>query len=235
MVQSGYANENGLTLLELIVIIIVLVVIGHVAVTYLAHGFGNISGGMVGTYAGESGFALRHVGPVTGFSAVNGNHSDVMIEYPNPNPDNLGAVQMNVGLFIGDMGGVDFNKVNLYVIHAGGVETIPRKTAQPLICPGWMITNRFDVPSSSGPTGARIPRSLPAAGGNGTLSPASSLTGSDILYPGEQFELTICPANTTPPYQQFTITVNPPGSTQPPVALVSVPPDIKPVMELGSE
>jgi len=230
---ENHANESGLTGLELIVVIIILIVIGHVAITTLARGSGSRPEGMIGTFTGESGYALRHVGPVTGFSAVNGNRSDVMVQYPKQDAGNLGAVQMTVALFIGDMGGVDFDKVNLYVVNAGGVETIPRKTEPPLVCPGWMITNRFDVPTPSAATNGKLPKKLPATKASGGRPAVSSLTGADILYPDEQFELMVCPANTTPPYQQFTITVNPPGSTQPPVALISVPPVVQPVMSLG--
>ncbi|MFA4860287.1 hypothetical protein [Methanoregula sp.] len=235
MIRKNHANENGLTGLELIVIFIVLIVIGHVAITALAQGFKNPSEGMIGTFAGESGYAVRHVGPVTGFSAVNGNHSDVTVQYVKQDAGNLGAVQMNVALFIGDMGGVDFDKVNLYVVTADGVEKLSRKTGQPLVCPGWMITNRFDVPQPSPTAPGKLPKNIPAAKGTGGKSAVSSLTGADILYPDEQFEIMLCPTNTTPPYQQFTVTVNPPGSSQPPVALISVPMDVQPVMSLGSE
>lgn len=235
MMPHNHKGENGLTILELIVIILVLVVIGHVAIVTLSGMFKNPSEGMAGTFAGESGYTLRHVGPVTGFSAVNGNRSDVMIQYPQQDAANLGAVQMTVELFMGDMGGVDFDNVNLYVTKAGGVETIPRKTAQPLVCPGWMITNRFDVPQPAQVNAANLPKNIPTAGGAGSKPAVSSLTGTDILYPGEQFEIVVCPASTTPPYQQFAITVNPPGSSQPPVALITVPPMTQPVMSLGSE
>ncbi|MFA4877358.1 MAG: hypothetical protein WC586_08080 [Methanoregula sp.] len=214
---------------------IILIVIGHVAIATLTGALATPSKGMVGTFAGESGYALRHVGSVTGFSAVNGNCSDVTIQYQKQKPGNLGAVQMNVALFIGDMGGVDFDEVNLYVINSDGVEKIPRKTVQPLQCPGWMITNRFDMPSTTSSPEAKLPKNLPAANSGGGKIAVSTFTRADILYPDEQFELTICQTNTTPPYGQFTITVNPPGSTQPPVALISVPADIKPVMTLGSE
>ena len=235
MIPGNHANESGLTVLELIVIIIVLIVIGHVAIVTLTSALAKPSEGMVGTFAGESGYALRHVGPVTGFSAMNGNCSDVTIQYQKQDPGTLGAVQMNVALFIGDMGGVNFDNVNLYVINANGVaEKIPRKTANPLLCPGWMITNRFDVPSTTPSPGGKLPRNLPSAKTGGGKSAVSALNGADILYPDEQFELTICQTNTTPPYGQFTITVNPPGNTQPPVALISVPPDVQPVMTLGS-
>ncbi|WP_321505370.1 hypothetical protein [uncultured Methanoregula sp.] len=235
MTQKSRANENGLTILELIVIIIILVVIGHVAIVTLAQSFGSPSEGMVGAFAGESGYSVRHIGSITGFSAVNGNHSDVMVQYLKQDAANLGAVQMTVSLLIGDMGGVDFDKVNLYVVNSDGAETIPRKTVQPLICPGWMITNRFNVPQPAPLTAGKLPGNIPAAKKGGNRSAVSSLSGADILYPGEVFELMICPTNTTPPYQQITISVNPPGSTQPPVAVISVPPDVQPVMTLGSE
>jgi len=141
---------------------------------------------------------------------------------------------MNVALFIGDMGGVDFDRVNLYVVTADGVEKLSRKTMQPLVCPGWMITNRFDVPQPLPATPGKLPKSIPPAKGGGGTSAVSAITGADVLYPDEQFEIMLCPANTTPPYHQFTVTVNPPGSSQPPVALISVPADVQPVMSLDS-
>ena len=230
-------DEGGLTIIQLVVAILLLVLITHILtmVFFPAPGKGNPSEGMIGTFAGESGYALRPVGSVTAFSAVDGDRSDVTIQYPRQDPGNLGAVQMTVGLFIGDMGGVDFDKVGLYWAGGGVVEKIPHKTVQPLVCPGWMITNRFDVPSPAPAASGKLPRNIPAAKGHGSKPAVASLTGADILYPEEQFELVICPANTTPPYQQFTITVNPPGSAQPPVAVLTAPPMVQPVIPLGLE
>lgn len=228
-------DEGGLTIIQLVVAILLLVLVTHVLIMvfFPAPDKGNPSEGMIGAFAGESGYALRTVGPVTAFSAVDGDRSDVTILYPKQDPENLGAVQMTVGLFIGDMGGIDFDEVNLYWAGGGVVEKIPRKTTSPLTCPGWMITNRFDAPSPAPVVSGKLPRNILSAKENGSKPVVTSLTVADILYPEEQFELVICPTNTTPPYQQFAITVNPPGNVQPPVAVFTAPPMVQPVISLS--
>ncbi len=235
MVHRNYSDETGLTGLEVIVIILVLIVIGHVLITTLSKSPapGSPPPGMLGTYAGESGYAIRHSGPVTVFSAVNGRPSDVTVRFSHPDPTKLGAIEMTVALFMGDMGGVDFDKVALYWTTDTLVEKIPRKNTQPLVCPGWTIADRFDVPASTPANGVKLPNKVPIVKGMSKSAPNLSANVNDVLYPDEQFEIFVCPTNTTPPYQQFTITVNPPGSVQPPVAMITVPVMDQPVITLN--
>lgn len=231
----NHSDENGLTGLEAIIIIIVMIVIGHVIITTLSNGPapGTPPPGMLRTYAGESGFAIRHVGPVTVFSAVSGRPSDVTVRFPHQDPAHLGAVEMTVAPFIGDMGGIDFDKVGLYWATDVLVEKIPRKNTLPLVCPGWMIADRFDVPAGKPANSVKLPKKLPEMRGTSTSVTNLSANGNDILYPDEQFEIFICPTNTTPPYQQFAITVNLPGSVLPPVAIITAPVMDQPVITLN--
>jgi len=230
-----HSDDDGLTGLEAVMIIIVLIVIGHVIITTLSKGSapGNPPPGVLRAYAGESGYAIRHAGPVTVFSAINGRPSDVTVQFPRQDPAHLGAVEMTVALFIGDMGGIDFDKVGLYWATDTLVEKIPRKNTLLLVCPGWTIADRFDAPPSIPANSVKLPKKLPEMKGTSTSVPNLSANGNDILYPDEQFEVFICPTNTTPPYQQFTITVNPPGSVLPPVAIITAPVMDQPVITLN--
>ena len=139
---------------------------------------------------------------------------------------------MNVALFIGDMGGVDFDKVGLYWTTDTLAEKIPRENLQPLVCPGWTIADRFDVPAGTSANSVKLPKMLPFVKGTPKFASNLSANGNDILYPDEQFEIFICPANTTLPYRQVIITVNPPGSAQPPVAVITAPVMDRPVITL---
>jgi hypothetical protein len=116
---------------------------------------------------------------------------------------------MTVALFIGNTGGIDFNNVKVIWETNGVIERIPRKDIRPLVCPGWTIAGKFN------------------------MLPMETANGDNILDPNEQFEIFVCPTNATAPYQQFTVTINPPGSVLPPVAMVTTPPMVRPIITIS--
>ena len=165
-------------------------------------------GGILHAFMSDTGTMLRTVGSATAFSAVNGTPRDVDARYPVPDPGRMGSVEVNVALFLGSTGGVDFDNVRVVWVSNGIVETIPRVDARPLLCPGWTIVAKRNV----------IP--LKAANGN------------DILDPNEQFEIFACPGNSTAAYQQFALYISPPGNLVRPLVSTSAPRMIHPVMRL---
>ena len=60
-----------------------------------------------------------------------------------------------------------------------------------------------------------------------------SANGDNILDPNEQFEIFVCPTNTSAPYQQFSLTITPPASVLPPIIGATVPPMGQPIIPLS--
>lgn len=209
--HNPYSTEDAFTELELIVAIIVVILIGHGLLIFLSHdnGSSDPDTDIIRTYAGESGYAMRHVGSVTVFSSVDGTPSDVAVHYPLQDPMKVGATEFSVALFIGDMGGIDFDTVNVVWGSNGVSEKIPQKNSRPLSCPGWTIAGKYN------------------------MLPMQTADADDILEPNEQFEIFVCPSNTTAPYQKFSVTIDPPGLVLPPVVSATVPPMGRPVVTLS--
>jgi hypothetical protein len=206
MVQQS-KSEGGVTGFDLIAFILVIVLIVYIALNLNSNEI--VTGrGVLHAYVSNTGNLLQCVGPVTLFSATNGVQSGVDVRYRNPRPDQMGAVQLNVALFIGSMGGIDFDKVRVVWISNGVVETIPRNDMRPLICPGWTIVGKYNE------------------------IPSKSANGNDILDPGEQFEIFACPTDTTAPYQHFSLVISLPGSVAPPLVSASAPPMVYPIVRL---
>jgi hypothetical protein len=208
--RNRQTREDALTGLGIIVLILVLILLVYGVVTVFLPWQGNPhNGGMVHTFASNSGDLMRHVGPVHVFTAVDGTPSDVAVRYTHPDPGRMGAAEMTVALFIGDMGGVDFDNVRVVWVSGGIAETIPRKDSRPLVCPGWTIAGKYN------------------------MLPLKSANGDNILDPNEQFEIFVCPTNTTAPYQPFSLTISPPGNVLPPIVSATVPPMVQPVIPLS--
>jgi hypothetical protein len=208
--RNRQTREDALTGLGIIVLILVLILLVYGVVTVFLPWQGNPhNGGMVHTFASNSGDLMRHVGPVHVFTAEDGTPSDVAVRYPHPDPGRMGAAEMTVALFIGNMGGVDFDKVRVVWESGGIAETIPRKDSRPLVCPGWTIAGKFN------------------------MLPLKSANGDNILDPNEQFEIFACPTNTTVPYQQFSLTILPSGNMAPPIVSATVPPLVQPITSLS--
>jgi hypothetical protein len=203
-------TEDALTGLGIIMLILVIILLVYGTLVLFSPGQGGTQkGGILRTFTGDSGYLMRHVGPVNVFTAVDGTPSDVAVRYPHPDPGRMGAAEMTVALFIGNMGGVDFDKVRVVWESGGIAETIPRKDSRPLVCPGWTIAGKYN------------------------MLPLKSANGDNILDPNEQFEIFACPTNTTAPYQQFSLTILPSGNMAPPIVSATVPPLVQPITPLS--
>jgi len=208
--RNRHTPEDALTGLGIIVIILVIILVACGVLTCLFPWQGGpYKGGIVHTFASNSGDLMQHVGPVYGFSAEDGTASGVPVRYLHPDPGRMGAAEMTVALFIGNMGGVDFDNVRVVWVSGGIAETIPRKDSRPLVCPGWTIAGKFN------------------------MLPLKSADSDNILEPNEQFEIFVCPTNTTSPYQQFSLTIAPQGTLGPPIVSAKVPPVVQPIIPLS--
>jgi hypothetical protein len=208
--RNRHTTEDALTGLGIVVIVLVIILVAYGVLTCLFPSQGGpYTGGIMHTFAGNSGNLMRHVGPVYGFSAEDGTHSGVPVRYLDEDPGRMGAADLTVALFIGDMGGVDFDNVRVVWVSGGIAETIPKKDSLPLVCPGWTIAGKFN------------------------MLPMESADSDNILEPNEQFEIIVCPTNTTAPYQQFSLTIAPKGTVSPPIVSATVPPVVQPIIPLG--
>jgi len=200
-------KEEALTGFGIIILILGIILIFYI-VLVVRNPVMESGGGLLHAFMGDTGNMLRTVGPATAFSAVNGLPQDVDARYPKPDPGRMGSVEVNVALFLGNMGGVDFDKVRVVWVSNGVVEAIPRFDARPLLCPGWTIVAKYNV------------------------IPLKKANGDNILDPNEQFEIFACPRNTTAAYQPFSFAIYPQGNIVPPLVSTSAPPMVQPVIRL---
>lgn len=196
MIQKNPFRERAMTGFELIVLLVMLIVLIYfssvLAVSYLWPGSGG-NGGILPAITSVTGKMVRVTGPVTAFSSVDGNPTDVNAQYPMQNPRALGSIEADVALLIGDSGGIDFDRVNIIWVSNGVTEVLPHTNATPATCPGWMIAGKYNI------------------------IPLKSANDNDILEPGEQFEIFACPANTTPAYREFRVLLEDTGGMQSPL------------------
>jgi len=204
-------DDRAVTVLELIVFVLVLIAVAYLFVSLTnGHHPAGPGGdqGLIPAVAGATGKTLRIVGTVTAFAAADNNPPDVASQYPVPDSTRMGSLESSVALLIGDDGGVDFDKVNLVWIANGTAERIPRKDTRPLVCPGWTIAGKYNV------------------------IPMKSANSNDILEPGEQFMIFICPSTPLSAYQQFTVRVENSGGVQSPFLGGTAPVMNRPVISI---
>ena len=60
-----------------------------------------------------------------------------------------------------------------------------------------------------------------------------STNGDNILDPNGQFEIFVCPTNSTAPYQQFSLTITPTETVLPHIVSATVPPMVQPIISLS--
>lgn len=165
--------------------------------------------GTIAESAYQSGDHLEYVGSVFGFPAVSKTHGNADVKFTHPDPGKLGAVRMMISLFMGSTGAIDMDRVVVRWADRGSYEPIGQTSSRPLICPNWTITGKYN------------------------MLPGQSADSDNWLEPGEQFEILACPSAGVQPYGIFTLTLSPDGSAMPLTFTRTVPPVIRPVMNLG--
>ncbi|MFA5213804.1 MAG: hypothetical protein WC406_10745 [Methanoregula sp.] len=209
------SQEDAVTGLELLIVIAVIIIIIGIALFF--HGShktapaGVYTGGHQGLLVSDvrtTGDLLHPVGTIVGFSAINSVQDGVAIRFNPQNPAALGAVEMTVALFIGDMGGVDMDKMTVGWTMNGQTETIKKTPPPTLICPNWTIAQKLN------------------------MLPGQSADRDDILEPNEQFVLLVCPSRGVMSSQQATLTLSPVGDALPLPLPITAPSLIQPIMAL---
>jgi hypothetical protein len=199
---------TGLELVVLVVLFIGIVYFSSMLAVSLMWPESGGDRGILSAITSATGKMVRITGPVTVFSAVNGNPSDVNAQYPQQNPHAMGSLEADVALLIGDSGGIDFDRVNIVWVSNDVTETLPHRNTMPVSCPGWTIAGKYNI------------------------IPLKSANDNDILEPGEQFEIFACPSNTTPAYQEFRLLLEDTGGMQSPFYGSAAPVMESPVVSL---
>ena len=103
--RNRHTTEDALTGLGIIVLILMIILLVYGTLVLVSPGqSGTQKGGMLRTFTSDSGYLMRHVGPVNVFTSVDGTSSGVAVRYLHPDPGRMGAAEMTVALFIGNMG-----------------------------------------------------------------------------------------------------------------------------------
>jgi hypothetical protein len=214
MIRYRYPYEDGLTGLEMVILLTVFISVSAVLLVYQAGGsvpggVRTFPGGFVAESIYVSGNNLHVVGNVYGFPSLSRTSGTTSIVIRHEDPGRLGVVRLVVSLFIGDSGAIDMNRIAVQWNRDPGQEILSRTTSATLVCPNWTISNKY------------------------TMLPGSSVDSDNLLEPGEQFEITLCPSDGVPPYQTLTIVFSPDGVVMPLTIARTVPFSIQPVMNLG--
>jgi len=214
MIPASHRTDDAFTGRELILLLVVIIGATALLLVHLEGGempdwARSFPGGLVAESMYVSGDALQPVGSVVGFSAVSGAPGGTMVLYPHPDPDRLGSVLLTVSLFIGDTGAIDMGHLNVTWVTGGSSEPIHQSDTIPLVCPNWTI------------------------GKKNNMLPGHTADDDNLLEPGEQFQILVCPSQPVAPYQSFTLILHPEGSAMPLPLTRTAPMRIMPVNNLG--
>lgn len=213
------SNEEGMhrpgdafTGLELVIVLVVIAGSGMVFLGALdagnSGGVRSFPGGLIADSAYISGDHIQPVGSVMGLSRVPRTMEKTELVFSDPAPDQLGAVDLTVSLFLGDTGAIDMDRVTVLWTGSEGSDVIAKTGSRTLVCPNWTIAGRNN------------------------LLPGRTADADDWLEPTEQFVLLICPARGIPANTPFVVTMSPEGTALPLRISRTTPSRIQPVMNL---
>jgi len=179
------ADEGSITLYGIILLVVILVTLTAFALLV----FPTVDTGS-SAYSWFQGSAdnMVLVGGLTGYPDNNGLLGQVTVANPNPDPNAMGALLLNIRLdsvrmVLDSSSGVDLDKSTVTITSLRGVEQLRETETLPMKNPGWTIAAK-----------------------TGTL-PYQSADADNILEPNEAFSLFMYPAHALPPLTQFTIVV----------------------------
>lgn len=214
MIRPGHRYDLGLTGLELVIVISVIASFAAILLVCLGGSHSRddgriFSGGLIEESIYISGDNLQPVGNMYGFPSISRTIGTIPVVIMHEDPGRLGVVRLAVSLFIGDTGAIDMDHVRVQWDDGEDHEIIPRTISPALICPNWTISNKFN------------------------MLPGRTADSDELLEPGEQFELILCPRQGVSPYGKFTVEFRPEGVAMPLAVSRTVPFCIQPVMNLG--
>ncbi|MBQ3718561.1 MAG: hypothetical protein II893_04090 [Methanomicrobium sp.] len=185
-----YCRDEGMTVLELILIIaaafiIVYVLLGAVSSnTPSESAAGNAPGGIIGDFESSLENVLVRNGPSYGMQDISGNLYDVDIYSYGVHPDELGSAAVSIKLVAMSGERIDFNSADLVFKYGNDTEWLTYSAEQPLTPGHWVIVER------------------------GSVIPFHKANGDDILENNEMFTLVANPAITVPANGVFELTLN---------------------------
>ena len=197
-------TTEGLTGLEIVIIIGVLIVFMYIAATAIAGAYGATEkneGGMVVNAVAPESEILVIDGEPDGIQDTGGNVMEVDLNCKDPDSSSMGSCLIPVRLLIGSTESIDITTVRVLFDYNSVTETLPFTAADTISRPAWTVADRSSV----------IPL----------------LDADEDLYlePNEIFTLLIYPENPVPAEEFFSITVSAKMMT-PLVQEFRVPPSI---------
>jgi hypothetical protein len=188
--NEKYCRDEGMTVLELIIIIAVVLIVTHVLLgafspnTPSDSGNNEAAGGIIGDFESSLENVLVRNGPSYGMQDIPGTLYDVDIYSYGVHPDELGSAAVSIKLVAMSGKSIDFNNADLLFKYGNNVERLAYSSEQPLTPGHWVIVER------------------------GSVIPFQKADGDDILENNEEFTIVANPAVTVPANGIFELTLN---------------------------
>jgi hypothetical protein len=188
--NEKYGRDEGLTVLELIIIIAVVLIVTHVLLGAFSpnspsdSGNNEAPGGIIGDVESSLENVLVRNGPSYGMQDISGTLYDVDIYSYGVHPDELGSAAVSIKLVAMSGKSIDFNNADLLFKYGNNIERLAYSTGQPLLPGYWVIVQR------------------------GSVIPFQKADGDDILENNEVFTIVANPAATVPANGIFELTLN---------------------------
>lgn len=188
--NEKYCRDEGLTVLELIIIIAVVLIVTHVLLgafspnTPSDSGNNEAAGGIIGDFESSMENVLVRNGPSYGMQDIPGTLYDVDIYSYGVHPDELGSAAVSIKLVAMSGKSIDFNGADLVFKYNNNTERLAYSSEQPLTPGHWVIVER------------------------GSVIPFQKADGDDILENNEEFTIVANPAVTVPARGVFELTLN---------------------------
>lgn len=188
--NEKYGRDEGLTVLELIIIIAVVLIVTHVLLgafspnTPSDSGNNEAAGGIIGDFESSMENVLVRNGPSYGMQDIPGTLYDVDIYSYGVHPDELGSAAVSIKLVAMSGKSIDFNGADLVFKYNNNTERLAYSSEQPLTPGHWVIVER------------------------GSVIPFQKADGDDILENNEEFTIVANPAVTVPARGVFELTLN---------------------------
>ncbi|WP_048149573.1 hypothetical protein [Methanolacinia paynteri] len=198
-------TTEGLTGLEIIIIIAVLLIFMYIAASAITGAYGTTEkkeGGMVVNAVTPESEILVIDGETDGIQDTGGAVMSVNLICEDSDPSSMGSCLIPVRLLVGSTGSIDITTVKVLFNHNSVTETLPFTAAGTISKPAWTVADRSSV--------------IPLLDADEDLS----------LEANEIFTLLIYPENPVPAEDFFTITISAEKMT-PLVQEFRVPPSIR--------
>lgn len=198
-------TSEGLTGLEIIIIIAVLLIFMYIAASAITGAYGATEkkeGGMIVNSVAPESEILVIDGETDGIQDTGGAVMSVNLICENPDSSMMGSCLIPVRLLVGSTGSIDITTVEVLFNYNSITETLPFTATDTISRPAWTVADRSSI--------------IPLLDADEDLS----------LEPNEVFTLLIYPENSVPAEEFFSITISAERMT-PLIQKFRVPPAIR--------